>query len=194
MCDPVTIALVATTVATVGQGYAAKQQGKFEQGVQNYNARQLENEAIRTRNVGTEQELEQREKTAQLIGAQRAQIGAAGLSLASGSPAALLEDSAYQGEVDALRIRSNFQQQAQSLDDQSSLARAQGAAARQAGNNAFTGSLLQAGAGVFGSDVASKWFTPSSAAASTAASGVSASTLNSALPNTFSRSGGLRLY
>lgn len=163
MCDPVTIALVATTVATVGQGYAAKQQGKYEQGVQNYNARRLENEAIQTRNVGTEQELAQREKTAQLISAQRAQIGASGLALGSGSPAALLEDSQFQGEVDALRIRSNFQQQAQSLDDQAELSRAQGAAARQAGNNAFTGSLLSAAAGVAGSSVAGKWFTPASA-------------------------------
>lgn len=143
MCEPTTIAATMAVVSTVAQGYSAYQQGKFEKGVAEYNARQLENEATQTRNVGTEREMEHREKVQQLIGQQSAAIGASGVTF-SGSAAGLLQDTALQGEVDALRIRSNFQRQAQSLDDQAGLTKAEGKAAAIAGRNAFAGSLLSA--------------------------------------------------
>lgn len=164
MCDPVTIGVTMTAISTVAQGYAAKQQGKYQQGVANYNARVAENEAVQTRNIGTEREMEHRQQVAQLVSKQRAQIGASGLSLAGGSAAGLLEDTQLQGEVDALRIRSNFERQAQSLETQATLERSQGKAAKAAGNAAFTGSLLSAVGGMASSGVADKWLTSSSAA------------------------------
>lgn len=159
MCEPATIAAVALATGAVMQGYAAKQQGEFEDDVSKYNARQLENEAVQTRNKGTEEENRQREKTAQLTSLQRAQLGASGVDVGSGSALALQEDADLLGEADALRIRSNFEDAATAQEDQALITRASGKAAKKAGQNAFNASLLQAGG-----TVAAQWYKPTSAA------------------------------
>tara|TARA_R110000744_G_scaffold380326_3_gene500757 strand:+ start:21795 stop:22292 length:498 start_codon:yes stop_codon:yes gene_type:complete len=158
MCEPVTIAIAVAAAGTVMQGYAAKQQGEFENDVSKYNSRQLDNEATRTRNKGTEEEIKQRDKTAQLTSLQRAQLGASGVDVGSGSALSLQEDAEMIGEADALRIRSNFSDAATSLEAQSDITRSQGKAALQAGQNAFKSSILQAGG-----SVAAAWYTPASA-------------------------------
>lgn len=163
MCEATTIGLIITAASTVAQGYQARQKGKFDRGVADYNARQLENEAIKTQNLAAEQENKQRQETAQLISRQRAQLGAANVDLSSGSALQLQTDASLFGDVDALRIRSNIGDQAISLQQQAGLTQLQGQYAEQAGNNAFTGSLLSA-AGSVGGSVASKWYTSNSAA------------------------------
>lgn len=182
MCDPVTIGLTLLAVSQVAQGYQAKQQGDFAEEVSDFNARQQENEATRTRNLGVEEENKQRRATAELLSRQRAQLGAAGVELGTGSAFLLQEDTTTLGEVDALRIRSNFEQRAEGLELGAELTRAQGDAAREAGRTAFATSLLSAagtglsgapsgapstspfGGGAQGSGVSSKWYTQSSAA------------------------------
>ena len=159
MCEPATIAIAIAASGAVMQGYAAKQQGEFENDVSKYNARQLDNEATRTRNKGTEEEIKQRDKTAQLTSLQRAQLGASGVDIGSGSALALQQDAELIGEADALRIRSNFSDAATSLEDQSDITRSQGRAALQGGQKAFAGSLLSAGGSVAG-----QWYTPTSSA------------------------------
>lgn len=159
MCSP-TLALTALSAAsTIMQGYAAKQQGEYSNQVAQYNARVQENEATQTRNRGVEEENRQRLRTAQLASQQRAQLGAAGVDIGSGSAAGLIEDTATMGEADALRIRSNYGMQADSMVQQATLTRSEGAAKQAAGNAAFTSSLISAG-----SSFASKWYTPTSAA------------------------------
>lgn len=157
MCDPVTISATMMVVGTVAQGYAAKQQGEYENDVAKYNARQMENEATRTRNKGVEEENKLRERTAQLSSKQRTQLAAAGVNLDVGSAFDIQEDTRILGEADALRVRSNFQDQAQSIDDQASITRSQGKAAKKAGRNSFYTSLLSASG-----QVAGKWYTPKS--------------------------------
>ncbi len=164
MCDPMTVALVASAASTVAQGYAAKQQGDYANEVAKYNARNQENQATRVRNQGAEAENIQRERVAQLVAKQRAQLGAANVDIGSGSAAGLIADTEVMGAADALRIKTNYADQGQALEDQAVLTRAEGAAKKQAGNNAFMGSILGAGAAFAGSTVAAKWFTPSSAA------------------------------
>lgn len=157
MCDPVTIGATMAVVGTVAQGYAAKQQGEYQNDVAKYNARQMENEATRTRNKGTEEENKLRQRTAQLASKQRAQLATAGVDLGVGSAFDIQEDTQLMGEVDALRVRSNFQDQAQSLDDQADITRSQGKAAKKAGRTAFYTSILSGGG-----QVAGKWYTPKS--------------------------------
>lgn len=147
MCDPVTATVVAgglSIAGTVSQGYAQKQQGRYSEQVARYNARQMQNEAQQIGKQGVEAENLQRQQTAQLIGTQRAQIGASGVSLESGTPAQLLQDTATIGEADALRIRSNYNLQKQSALEQADLTIAEGRSRRLAGNAAFQGSLLSA--------------------------------------------------
>lgn len=159
MCEPATIALTMAVVGTVAQGYAAKQKGKYENQVAKYNARVKENEATLVRTKGVEEENAARQRTAQLLSKQRAQLGAANVELTSGSPLDLQEDTVLLGEVDALRIKSNFQRGAESLEQQAELTLAGGEAAEAAGEFAFGASLLSAGGLVAG-----KWYTSDSAA------------------------------
>lgn len=164
MCEPVTIlavsGLVMSAVSSVQQGNAAKSAGR-------YNAREAENEATRTRNKGTEEENKQRQRVSALASRQRAALGASGVDIDSGSAAAIQEDTKLFGEVDALRIRTNFQDRAGSLDRGAELTRAQGDSAQRAGQFKAAGSLLSAA----GAGVSSKWYTPDSSAVTTISDG-----------------------
>ena len=190
MCEPTTIAYVVMAVAAVMKGKQDRQQGRFQNKVAKFNARQQENEAVNTRNAGVKAENKQRRATAELIARQRAQLGAANIELGSGSAFQLQDDAATLGEVDALTIRDNFENRASALDSGSTLSLAKGANAESAGQQSFNISLLSAagtaglgasgttpaagvdaGAGGMGATattgpggVAGKWFTPESAA------------------------------
>ena len=154
---------VMMAVSTAFAAKSALDQGRFAKGTARYNARVAENEAQETRRVGTEAENAQRLKTAMLLSKQRAQIGAAGVELGSGSALQLQEDTATLGEADALRIRSNFERKAAGLETGAELTLAQGEFAASAGINKATGTLLSGAASIAGTGVADKWFTPESA-------------------------------
>ena len=162
MCEPTTIVMAVAAVATAFQQV---QQGKFEQGVAKYNTRLAENEAENTRNAATEAENDQREQTAQLISRQRAQLGAAGVDLESGSALQLQTDAAALGEADALRIRSNFDQRVGALESQATLTKAEGDFVRSNSKTKAFGTLLSASADIMNTGVADKWMTSKSAAA-----------------------------
>jgi len=168
MCDPMTIALTLSAVSTVAQGYQAKQQGEFREGVGEFNTRQLENQAVQTRNVGVEEENRRRLQTAQLQSEQKAAFAAAGVDVGSGSALQIQEDTETIGEVDALRIRSNIENRAVAMESQAAIELESGRAAKKAGENMFALSLIEAGGvGLMGAVdaglVSSKWFTPDSA-------------------------------
>ena len=165
MCEPTTILAVTTMVATAAQGYSGYQQGKFQEGVENYNAVLNENEATRIRNIGLEEENKQRRETAELVSRQRAVLASRGVNLDSGSALQLQTDAKTLGEIDALRIRDNFTVQAEAKEQAAMLHRLQGKAAKAAGRNAFAMSLVKAGTSFLGSapgqamatKVSSKW-------------------------------------
>ncbi len=159
--DPVTATLIASTVAS---GVSQNQQAQFQSDSLQYQARVEENAATRTRNVGIEEENRHREEVAQLIGRQRARMAASGIRIDQGTSLDLQEDASILGEADAMRIRRNFTDRADVLDQQSSLSRFEAGATRQAGRNALAGSLLTAGGQFVGSGVADKWFNNKSAA------------------------------
>jgi hypothetical protein len=160
MCNP---AAAVMAVSLVFSAYSANEQGKAAKGVADYNAREAENEAVRTRNRGVEEEVKHRRQVAELQSRQRAQIGAANIDLRSGSALDIQEDAALLGEVDSLRIRSNYQEQGASLDRNVDLVNFQGDAAQSAGRTQAAGSLLQAA----GAGVSSKWYNVNSSATTT---------------------------
>ena len=171
MCEPTTIGLVLTAVAGVAQGYQQRQQGQFQEKVGEFNARLQQNEAQRTRTKGTEEENKARRATAELISRQRAQLGASNVDVGFGSALHLQEDAATLGEVDALRIRSNFEQRASALEEGAELTLQEGEFAKSAGKRAFATSVFAAGGAILGGSVASKWFTSKSAAITQAGTG-----------------------
>jgi hypothetical protein len=158
MCNPVAVTVVAALFSANQQA----QQAKFAKGTARFNERLAENEAQETRNVGNERENIQRRRTAELLSKQKAQLGASGLDLGSGSPFDLQEDTQLLGEIDAQRIRSNTDSQVSALNLQAGLTRSKGNFAGQAGTAAF-GTLLSGASKA----VDSKWFTDLSAANTT---------------------------
>jgi hypothetical protein len=106
---------------------------------------------------GAQQEQAQRRKTAALMGRQRAVMAASNVSLASGSPLAILGDTAALGELDAQVIRDNARRQENYHSTNATLAGMEADNARTAGAWQAFGTAL-GGA----SALADKWYKPSS--------------------------------
>lgn len=159
MCNPTAVIMGASTLFAARN---QRQQGKFQQGVFEYNARVAENQAQEERAAGTEAEIAHRNRVNQFISTQRAQLAANNVDLTSGSPLQLQEDTFLQGEADALRIRSNTDSRVNSLMTQSSLLTGQGSNARLAGNNNATATILGGSADILDTGVADKWYKPNS--------------------------------
>jgi len=164
MCGVTEVAAATALASTAFQVKQARDQSSFQQGTAEFNARVAENEAERTREIATEQENTQRQRTAEFVSRQRAQLGAAGVDLASGSALQLQQDTETLGDIDALRIRTRGEDQFAALTREADFSTAQGGFAKQAGRNQEVGSLLTGGANVLGTGVADKWLTPDSAA------------------------------
>lgn len=170
MCDPVTAMAVTAGVVSA---YSSVQAGENANAVAKYNAREQENQATRTRNKGVEEENIQRRKNAEFLSRQRAQIGANNIDIESGSAADLQVDTELLGEVDALRIRRNFSDQAEQMERQSELTRAQGKDAKRAGYIKAGATLLTTAASAAGG-LASSPASVGTGAAQTGAVGASA--------------------
>lgn len=118
MCDPVTIGIAVGATTGVMKANQSVKFAAYEKGVADYRARALENEAEAVKRVGLEKELDVREKAAQVASLQRAQLGASGVDVGSGSALALQQDTELLSEVDALRVRRTIGEQATALTDQ----------------------------------------------------------------------------
>lgn len=138
MCDPtggVATMMIMTAISAGIQMDANNKQADYEQGVAEYNAREQENEATRTRNAGVEAENDHRAQVRQMIARQQVQAAGRGVEIDSGSALQLQQDTEAQGEIDALRIRGNHEGQASSMERQSELTRNQGKAAKVIARN-----------------------------------------------------------
>lgn len=146
MCDPVTAAVVIGGV----QAYSTYKDAEAQYQVGKYNARQQENQAIRTRNAGVEKENAFRRETAEKVSRQRAQYAASGIDVNTDVALQVQEQTAQVGEADALRIRSNYEDQAQVMEDQSKLTLATARNALRSGRMKAVLSGVQTGASVYG--------------------------------------------
>jgi hypothetical protein len=166
MCNPAVIPYVMAAVAA----YGSYEQGRQAKKTSRYNARVMENEAIRTRNKGTDEENRHREKVQQLISQQRATLGASGVDIASGSPLQAQTDAELLGEVDSLRIRQNYSDSARAIDEKAKLTIAEGNSAYRKG---VIGAVTAIGGAVAG-NVSNSWYTPQSSAVTTTTTGAQA--------------------
>ena len=133
---------MAASVAGVGiSAYSSIQQGRFSEKMAKNNAivsDRMSKDAIAR---GQRDEMNQRLKTAQIRGQQRAALGASGRDI-SGSASDLLADTAMMGELDALTIRSNAEREAYGYDVQASNERAGGKMAKRRGMLQGSATLL----------------------------------------------------
>lgn len=154
MCDPVTGLIVASTLMTatgqIQQGNAAAAAGKYNQQIAEMNAKIADKQARDALERGKIEEQNKRKQVAQISGAQTAAMAANGVDIAFGSPLDTLVDTAIQGELDALTIRSNAYREEYDFKVKGANSRAQGRLARMEGDAAKTGALLGAAGTVLG--------------------------------------------
>ena len=133
--------LLASFVQSIG----AIQQGNATAAAASYNKRISLYNASVTEQQGKIAEDQLRKDATRRIGAMRANIGASGLS-SEGSAMDLLQESAFNAEMDALNTRYNYQTKAKGFRMEGELQGMQGKAAKKAGYLSASGILL-AGAG-----------------------------------------------
>jgi len=155
-------------ISAAAQAKSQQQKGEYDSAVGRYNARVMENKATQTANKGVLEENVSRQKTAELIARQRAQLGAAGVNIESGTSSALISDTKTLGAADAYRIKSNYGFAVTGMQQQAGLIQNQGEAYRSLGRTQAVGTLISGiSSGISGSGIADKWYKPNSAATTT---------------------------
>lgn len=111
------LAIAAATIgviSAISQGKIAKAQAEQQQKLFEYNARQEEREANYELEENKEQVIRQREQQEALQARQRALLGKSGAAMTSGSPLAVLGETARKMEIDTSEyLRSGYSQYSQ---------------------------------------------------------------------------------
>ena len=161
MCEVTTILLAASAavggVSAYQQSAAARDQANYQAGVERNNQTSANWAASDALERGARDEMQQRQKNRALKGEQATRLAANGLSLDSGAPLAILEDTDYFGEADALAVRDNARREAWGYREQG---RNSGAAAAMYSTQARAQNPgLSAGLSLLGSaaSVSSAW-------------------------------------
>jgi hypothetical protein len=119
MCDPLSLTIAATAMATIGTGISAYQgytQNKYQQKVAERNVK-LENEAARDSIDRGKIEAQQHwRKVAQIKGAQQVALAANGLDTSFGSAGLLAEDTAMFANEDADALYKNQAQRTRGFE------------------------------------------------------------------------------
>lgn len=104
----------ASTTAEVGtlNSQLQEETAQLNAGVHDFNALALEGQATDAVQVGAQQETLFRQQLKQKIGTERAEYAGQGVEVSTGSALDVQKDTAYQGELDALQIRTNAARQA----------------------------------------------------------------------------------
>ena len=113
------ITMAATVVGGAVSAVGSMQQSKAQAGQAKYYAAVARNNEILAKRAaddarerGLVEELNQRIRTNQLVGRQRASLAANGVEVGTGSAIDLVEDTLKIGETDALTIRANAERDA----------------------------------------------------------------------------------
>lgn len=142
MCNPAAVGLVMMAVGGAVQANQQRIDGEVAQNVAEYNAKLDERKAKDAINRGQEEENKHRRKVSAMKGQQKAQFGASGIELDSGSASDILTETEMLGEYDALTIRGNAEREAQSLRDSARIERYLGKQKKKSGNTRAVGTAI----------------------------------------------------
>jgi len=153
MCDPLTLTIAATTVATAGAGFQALQanaQSNYQAKVADQNAKlsaeAAKQEADNTRDAA----LQHYRKVSALKGQQRVAMAAGGIDIDFGNAGDLQADTEMLAREDAGRIYQQGAQSVRTYDIQGANYRSQAAASRQAATGALIGGAFDMGSTALG--------------------------------------------
>ena len=143
MCDLITALTIGSTVrgglGQIQQGQATAASARYNAQVSDMNAKLADKAAKDALERGAVEEQKQRQKIAQVIGAQTA-----------GPPLDLLVATATMGELDALTIRANTAREERDIRQQGENYRGQAGMYRASASSAETGGFLGAMGTVLG--------------------------------------------
>ncbi len=158
MCEPTTIAYGLAAVLAVAGGVqtarAQKAAGEAQAQADEANARIGRQQADQARQIGNMEEERQMRRVRAAVATQRATQAANGLDVNSGTALDLQAETAGFGTADALNLRSNAIRQAWGFEVGAVNDINSASAARAAGSNAATGTMLTTAsqvAGMYGS-------------------------------------------
>ncbi|MDT8419344.1 MAG: hypothetical protein RQ754_02845 [Desulfuromonadales bacterium] len=129
---PVVAAWAAVASAAVG-GYAAYQSGQTQKQAAKYNEKMGEYRALDAAQRGASEAAAKRDRARKIASQQASGMAAAGVDINSGTPLALLTETAGLGELDALTVTNNARREAWGYRAQGTLDRYQGKMAGRAG-------------------------------------------------------------
>jgi len=154
MCaDPLTLAIIGTTVAAAGSGVTAMQaysQQKYQQKVADANAKLEDAAAADAIARGKVDRQNYMREASQAAGAQRAAMAANGIEVGFGSALTMRQDTAEAVERDAMTISANSEREAAGFDRQAGNYRAQAAASGQAASGALVSGAFGVGSTLLG--------------------------------------------
>lgn len=154
MCEPTTIALIATAASAAVSAKASYDQGQVAKQVGRNNATMAEYAAQDAQRRGEEQVQAVQRKASQLKGTQRSMMAARGLDLGVGTAADIVDSTDFFADQDVATTRYNASREAWSARAQGQDMLMQGRYAARNANMQAAGTLL----GAAGS-VAGKWNT-----------------------------------
>lgn len=137
-------------VGSMNQSNATYQAEMYNRQVAEQNARYAEIRAQDAIERGRIEEQQHRLRVSQIQGQQRVGFGAGGVQVNTGSPLAVVSDTAALGELDALTIRTNADRESFEHKVDAYNFRAQGTAAARTAVNARTAGFIRAGTTVLG--------------------------------------------
>ncbi|WP_143741580.1 virion core protein, T7 gp14 family [Pleomorphomonas diazotrophica] len=131
----------------ISSANAQSKAAKYNAEVQRQNAMLAERQARNVLNAGMREEQKQKAMTAHLMAKQQAAQAANGVDVSFGTPLDLMVDTAKQGAIDALTIRTNAYRNYDDVRNQAVASRNQAALYDMEAKNSRTAGIL----GAFGS-------------------------------------------
>ena len=183
MADPFTWAAGGAISSLIGggvQAYGSLQKGAADQAMYNYQAGTAQlNQKIATQNAAYTQEaggsaaFQSGLKTGAIVGHQKANQGASGVDVSTGSPLGVRQTTTALGQVDQQLIRTNFAKKAYGFEVEAATKGAEAKADVIAGEQASKAGTIGAVASILGTagSVSSKWLQASSSFGKNALSG-----------------------
>lgn len=132
-------------VTSIQSGIAAQEAAEYNADMMKYNADIADQQAIQRQKAGDLELRQQRARVAGLIGTQRAGFGASGAVVDTGSPLALIEDTEYLGEQDAITLQHNTALDVWGMNNKSAQFSSRASLYKSQGSNAVSQGYLGAG-------------------------------------------------
>lgn len=153
MCDPLTLTIAATAVATAGAGFSALQQNaqaNYQAKVADQNAKLSAEAANREQQNTADAALQHYRKVAQLKSEQRVAMAAGGIDVDFGNAADLTADTNMLAREDARRLYDQGAENTRGFDIEGTNYRSQAKASRQAATGALVSGAFNMGTTALG--------------------------------------------